>query len=249
MLSSGPRRTVVCTGNEDGRLIFHVLLRLGCCNSAEMMECDVGTAYTVETPFCCQGQRLVRCILELLRNSRFRKGGPEEEVHQNIEAYMIETAERMNFSGSVERCTISELREALRKAPIDRYEDGVVSRLAESTTFVFCLIAASDINSLLPSYRSLQGHIGSGFDEIINDAASVGEGQSSGPDSVMDLSDEDDISMLDEDEDQASPHRDPGCESDQDMDCDSFEICKRPKNENQCFEKELASMMVCDTEP
>ncbi|KAF7191845.1 hypothetical protein HII31_06890 [Pseudocercospora fuligena] len=216
-----------------------------------MMECDVGTAYTVETPFCRQVQRPVRCILEILRNSWFMKGGFDEKFHQNLDAHMTESAESMNFSGSVERCTIDELRETLRKARVDGYEDGVVSRLGKSTPFVFCLVAASDLDGLLPLYSSLQEHFGSGFDEITNDAASVGEGQSSDPSSVMDSSDEDDISMLDEDEDEdlAFTQQDSGSESDQHMDCDSSGSDERPESEDECLERELAGMMMCDGEP
>lgn len=161
---------------------------------------------------------------------------------------MTESAESMNFSESLERCTIDELQETLRKARVDGYEDGVVSRLGESTPFLFCLIAASDIDGLLPFYRSLQQHIGSGFDEIMNDAASVRAGQNPGPSSVMDLSDEDDTSMLDEDENQAFTQQDSGCENDQHMDCDSSGIDERPEDEDQCLERGLAGMMMCDDE-
>ncbi|KXT01451.1 hypothetical protein AC578_9563 [Pseudocercospora eumusae] len=193
------------------------------------MDRDVENAYAVETPFRCQVQKLVSCIFELLLNSWFSEAGRGEEVHQNFEAHTTERAEGFNFSGVVERWTIDELRKALRKAHVDGQEDEMLSRLGESTPFVFGLIAASNIDELLPLYRSLQEHLRSGFDEIMYDAASAGEGQSSSASSMMDLSDEDDTSMLDEDEDQTAPHRDSGCESDHDMDCDSCEIGERPE--------------------
>ncbi|EME82173.1 uncharacterized protein MYCFIDRAFT_197369 [Pseudocercospora fijiensis CIRAD86] len=170
---------------------------------------------------------------------------------KNLVAHMTERAESLIFSGSVERWTTDELREleALRKAHVDEYEDGMMSRLRESTPFMFCLIATSDIDELLLLDEYLQQHVRSDFDEIMNDAVSPGECQSSDASSMIDLSNEDDTSMLDEDEDRASAHRDSGCESDQDMDCDPSEMGEPPEGEDQFLEMELASMMICDAEP